>query len=466
MLHSLRCSSAALCRYVLTGEDLYLNAVLSAWRMFRDNWIHVGGSLAINEAQYYAPGSYHLDADTPDLPHRDTFRLLGRKDLQGATPHGDFSSHSLQHRNAGDEDGEGGTDAHTHRRLPNEAEDPESNEGEHAHSGGPMHQSKKADTGHKHHGHTQNGHNSDHHGDGNVGEGGDWGNYPTGEMCGAVFWTKLNQRFHRLFPDNETFVGEIERELYNEALGHQGANGDGIRYFSNLNGVKENPAAIGTCCEGQGTRIYGSLNEHLYSLSPAGVYVDVYAPSTITLPFGGALLNVTTVTEFPYGNGDVQVLVSASAAVTMDVALRMPTWVSSASIDIEVSTGGSVSGVPGTYTHISQKWNAGITTLSFNLPRVLTPHLYTGVTQIANHTRYAFTYGPILLAATGAWDSDLNVLPLSGVNPSQPDTWLIPAGGNNTLHFNVSIGSGSGVVTFLPHFEIQYEQFSAYPAFA
>lgn len=37
----------------------------------------------------------------------------------------------------------------------------------------------------------------------------------TGEMCGSVFWLKLNHRLHRLFPDEERFVGEVERSLYN-----------------------------------------------------------------------------------------------------------------------------------------------------------------------------------------------------------------------------------------------------------
>lgn len=48
-----------------------------------------------------------------------------------------------------------------------------------------------------------------------------------------------------LHPDNETFVTEIERELYNEGLAHLAPDGSGIRYFSFLNGVKEAPAAIG-----------------------------------------------------------------------------------------------------------------------------------------------------------------------------------------------------------------------------
>jgi DUF1680 family protein len=49
-------------------------------------------------------------------------------------------------------------------------------------------------------------------------------------------------------------VGEIEREVYNEGLAHLAPDGSGIRYFSYLNGQKQQPGAISTCCEGQGSR--------------------------------------------------------------------------------------------------------------------------------------------------------------------------------------------------------------------
>jgi hypothetical protein len=161
--------------------------------MFRSHFMHVGGSMAINEAQYYAPGSYYLTAQSPSLPHRDTFRM--------------------RHLHA-----------HEH-----EQEDEEEEEDRDRHVG----------HGHRH-----------LHNHGDEGVDADWGSWPTGEMCGSVFWTKLNQRLHRLMPNNETFVAEMEREIFNEGLGHQGINGTGIRYFSNMNGVKEDPGNIGTCCEG------------------------------------------------------------------------------------------------------------------------------------------------------------------------------------------------------------------------
>jgi hypothetical protein len=40
----------------------------------------------------------------------------------------------------------------------------------------------------------------------------------TGELCCTVFWIKFNQRFHLLYPDNETFVSNIETAAYNAAL--------------------------------------------------------------------------------------------------------------------------------------------------------------------------------------------------------------------------------------------------------
>jgi hypothetical protein len=35
--------------YVMTGNHTYLDAALGGWAMLRESWLHVGGSLAINE---------------------------------------------------------------------------------------------------------------------------------------------------------------------------------------------------------------------------------------------------------------------------------------------------------------------------------------------------------------------------------------------------------------------------------
>ena len=174
--------------YILTGKALYLEAVLGAWAMHRDplrGFIHVGGSLAINEGGVYEPGSYWLTGDYPGAEH---WRKDAMREARGRAAGEPAAAHAHTH-----------THTHTHTH-------------EHAHSGRAL----------------QN----------------DWGNHPTGEFCGAVFWLKINQRLHRLYPDNETFVLEIEREVFNEGLTHQGKGGEGIRYFSSAWARRSQPCTL------------------------------------------------------------------------------------------------------------------------------------------------------------------------------------------------------------------------------
>jgi hypothetical protein len=389
--------------YILTGKAVYLDAVMGAWEMHRDpvaGFIHVGGSLAINEGGVYEPGSYWLAADAAHSwrSKRDALReARGRLAGEPHTPHGPHGSHSHE----------------------------------------PHH-------GHAHGRELQN----------------DWGHHPTGEFCGAVFWLKLNQRLHRLMPDNETFVLEMEREVYNEGLAHQGAGGQGIRYFSNLNGVKEDAQHIGTCCEGQGTRLYGSLNEYLFTTvagGGAGIYVDIYAPASI---LHGAL-NLSIDTAWPYGESVTITVASSSPGAVIDVALRMPSWLALDSVPIALNGApAAYAGTPGTYLHIARAWGAQ-DTLEFALPMALRAHPYTGVTQLPPLVRYSYTAGPVLLAVTGAWDAGRHVEYLPGLDGAAPGAWMAPVPGQ-PLHYSVQGVPGALVQ---PAWEVgEGANFSAVPA--
>jgi hypothetical protein len=349
--------------YVLTGEQAYLDSVFSAWRMYRESFIHVGGSAAINENFYYPPQSYYLTANSSD--------------------------HSKNVKN-----------------------------------------------------------------------------HATGELCGGVFWIKLNQRLHFLYPSNESFVGEIETQLVNEAPTHQHED-IGIRHFSILNGYIENATAIGNCCEGQGTRLYGSLNEFLYSIpappAPDGVWIDIYAESALnTTTRGGVPVEIIVTTAFPL-NGRMNVKVTAEQVCDFDVALRIPSWTANGTV-VAIFVNGIVagSGLPGTYFHVSRTFESQVPTLiTFEFLYSLTAHAYAGVTQIPSFTRAAFTFGPVLLAAIGGWDTinEAVVMP-SGIDPTQPSAWLQPLG---NLSFSVH---GSGI-QFIPLSLVEDGQlFSVYPLFS
>jgi len=252
----------------------------------------------------------------------------------------------------------------------------------------------------------------------------------------------------------------MEREVYNEGLGHQGAGGEGIRYFSNLDGTKEDATHIGTCCEGQGTRLYGSLNEYLFSTvaGGAGIYVDIYAPSSIV---HGAL-NLTVDTAWPYGSsGTITVAAAAPGGAAVDVALRMPAWVAAGAVPVALNGApAAFSGAPGSYLHIERSWGAS-DVLAFDLPMAITAHPYTGVSQLPGRARYAYTYGPVLLASTGAYDAALGTENYA-LDGARPAAWMVAAPGA-PLHWSVAGVAGA---LFQPAWEVdQGRNFSAVPAF-
>jgi hypothetical protein len=240
----------------------------------------------------------------------------------------------------------------------------------------------------------------------------------------------------------------------------------GIRYYSNLNGVKQAPYNIGTCCEGQGTRLYASLHEFIFSVpadaaaSPAAVYVDLYAPAAVTVAAaGGATVTVAVATRFPF-DGIVSITVTASAAAQLDLALRMPAWTAAAAVPVTVGgVAWPAAGAPGSYLHVAREWDVGATAVSFELPMALAAHLYTGDTQRPPYARFAFTFGPVLLAAVGAFNVSVDAVSIADVDPTKPDTWLLPQG---NLTFTVAGDSG---VLLVPYFAIYGERFSVFPVF-
>lgn len=394
--------------YALTGNQTYLDAVQGAWALFRESWIHVGGSMAINEAMFYPPGSYYLDytyrQHNAEL-QRGVFGVRG----DDPPPACAGPSHAAQHKAATEQ---GARHAHGHA-----------------------------------HGLQETGH-------------------PTGEMCGSSFWIKLNQRFHRLFPDNETYVAEIERSIINVALAAQPplSYGLGIRYFALLHKNKQLPTNHGTCCEGQGTRILGSLPEYIYSISSNGLYVDLYESSTIATEIGGVQVEVSIKASLGYsGSATVDVAVPGAEApdgVTFELALRIPSW-ATGPVPVHVDGALAATGAPGSYAKLQRTWASGTSSVALDAGMGFRATNYTGLTQIDGMRRYAYEYGPTLLAATGRWDNVTDCTVIPDVDPTQPSAWMVPVSGQ-PLHFAVK---GSPDIVYMPYFEIQDELFSVYAAF-
>ena len=279
----------------------------------------------------------------------------------------------------------------------------------------------------------------------------------TGELCGNVFWAKLSQRLHLLYPEEEKYVNEIEKSIYNVGIANQ-VGGKGIRYTARLVGHKDpqlqHPHCVNTCCEGQGTRLFGSLPEYLYSVAQDGLYVDLFAASTIEWEQAGQRLKLTTATQFPFAP-QVRMTLSIARATRTKIHVRIPAW-AAADTPVSVNDQLQVAGKPGTYVTLDRSWLNG-DTIALTLPMSFTLTRYEGVDRDPGHERYALQYGPILMALHGPADAQAE--PSLAIEPEGLIQALAPVAGK-PLHFAVR---GAASCEYLPYWEVGDEAFSAFP---
>jgi DUF1680 family protein len=296
----------------------------------------------------------------------------------------------------------------------------------------------------------------------------EFGSYPpdsyllhaeTGELCGSVFWAFLSQRFHFLYPDQEKYVTEIEKSIYNVALANQ-VGSQGIRYHADLAGKKDVrvPIASNTCCEGQGTRLLGALPEFIYSLAPDGVFVDLFENSSITWQQAGQPFTLRMETAFPF-DPRVALQVSTATPVHAKIRVRIPSWANH-DVELRVNDAASLTGKPGSYVLLDRTWANG-DRVHFTLPMDVRLTHYTGHERVAGKEQYAVEYGPILLALVGTQPGEVDekgnaTVP---VGPADLAQRLRPKPGA-PLHFTID---GDPHHEYVPYWLLQDQFFTCYP---
>lgn len=274
-----------------------------------------------------------------------------------------------------------------------------------------------------------------------------------GENCGSSFWILLSQRFHLLAPEEERYAAEIEKSLYNVTLANQDGT-YGIRYHTILVGHKEKGTRINTCCEGQGTRQLGSLPEHIYSIAPDGLYINLFEPSSIQWMQNDQSTSLRMDTKFPFEQ-QVRLTIGLAHPTRMKLRVRVPSW---AIRKMRVTINGSSSqvGSPGSYLVLDRLWSDG-DTITFNLPMGFALEEYKGVSQIPGQKRYSLTHGPLLYAAVGSKDAVLRVT--GGSRAEDLIQQLQPKPGS-PLHFTVA---GNPGIVYMPYWQIDEEEFTCFP---
>jgi DUF1680 family protein len=279
----------------------------------------------------------------------------------------------------------------------------------------------------------------------------------TGELCGSVFWAFLNQRFHLLNPEEEKYVGEIEKSIYNNLIANQ-VGDKGIRYHAVLVDHKDlnnrQPFSMSTCCEGQGTRMMGALPEFIYSVAEDGIYVDLFAASTVKFPAEKDTMTLKMITGFPY-DPKVQLVVNVIEPANSRIRIRIPSW---AAHDMTINVNGKkmISGKPGTYVTLSRLWKNN-DEISFTVPMNFRLTRYAGEEKEPGYDRYALEYGPLLMAYVNLKDqNDKIFLP---VDHEKLVKNLKPVAGK-PLHFTAGENND---FEYMPYFEVQEETFTCYP---
>lgn len=271
----------------------------------------------------------------------------------------------------------------------------------------------------------------------------------TGETCGSVFWTRFNQRFQMLDPEKEKYASEIEKSIYNVGLANQ-VRSSGIIYHARLVGQKGDlavPLCTNSCCEGQGTRLLGSLPEYIYSLTDDGIYVNLYEPSTIRWKHASSELTLTLSGSFPH-RPDVKLHITTAAPAAAKIRIRVPGWAAGA-MSINVNGAKAATADPASYITLDRTWSSG-DIITFRLPMELKLTRYIGLDKIEGHERFALEYGPILLALVG---SDSAVLKIDGVGQIKPDP-------DRPLHFNID---GHLDYSYIPYWNVLSEPFTCFP---
>jgi DUF1680 family protein len=277
----------------------------------------------------------------------------------------------------------------------------------------------------------------------------------TGELCGSAFWVKLSQRLHLLFPNEEKYVSEMEKSIYNVGIANQ-VGGKGIRYTARLVGHKDTqqPNCNNTCCEGQGTRLLGSLPEYIYSVAQDGLYVDLFAASTIRWQQAGQSLALATASQFPFAP-QVRMTLSVARPTRCKIRVRIPAW-AAADAPVLVNDRCVATGKPGTYAVLDRRWNDG-DAIAIDLRMAFRLTRYEGCERDPRQERFALEYGPILMALRNTANPQQE--PSLAVRPDELIHDLAPIPGK-PLHFAIRGVCGC---QYVPYWEIEDEAFSAYP---
>jgi uncharacterized protein len=175
--------------------------------------------------------------------------------------------------------------------------------------------------------------------------------------CGSYGHFKVTRYLLRVTRDSR-YGDSMERVMYNTVLGSLPLEPDGRAFYYsdyNFKGKKVYHEQMWPCCSGTLPQVAADYRINAYFRDHAGVYVNLYIPSSVRWTQGKAEVVLTQKGEYPY-DSHVEFEVKTSKHVEFAMNLRIPAWAEKASIAVN---GKRQDASAGSFSRVHRKWKNG-----------------------------------------------------------------------------------------------------------
>lgn len=261
--------------------------------------------------------------------------------------------------------------------------------------------------------------------------------------CGTYGQFKLCRYLMSVTGDSR-YGDVMERMLYNGSLGALPLKTDGHAfYYSDYNdsGSKFYHHDICPCCSGSIGQLTADYGMSSYFEDAAGIYVNLYLPSTFSGKDG---VSITQDTRYPLAD-EVRLSVKTARPSRMALRLRIPQW---AGPGTRIAINGRTWGqpvLPGRFAAVMREWRDGDT-----VQLVLDRTRRVEAVDAQHPDRLAVLQGPLVLFALGDDPRKFSRAELLTIAQTAPEAaeW--------------SLGSGAQAQAFKPFYAITDEKYRLY----
>jgi hypothetical protein len=147
------------------------------------------------------------------------------------------------------------------------------------------------------------------------------------ETCAAVaniFW---NYRMGLLRGESKYF-DVLELGLYNGFLSGVSLAGDEFFYQNRLaskGGVRRDRWSDPACCPSNVVRLIPQVGNFIYARDAEGIFINLFAAGTASVPWKGGLVKLTQTTRYPW-EGKVKVSLEPDRSQELTLNIRIPGW--------------------------------------------------------------------------------------------------------------------------------------------